>query len=219
MQRYIPIDISSEILYETSKNLQKRWPEIDIHPICADITKLPHEQIQNSLDSLAPVVFFPGSTIGNFNSEGTNKLLKGVLSIIRKNGQLILGIDLEKNKETLLKAYDDSQKITAAFNLNLVDRLVNELGADIKKSNFKHLVKYNTDKQRIEMHLLALCDMSFKIDNNVITLKKGETIHTESSRKYNLDSFNSFLNELGLKITRLFTDDRRYFAVLVIEAI
>ncbi len=216
---YIPIDVSKEFLVSSSTRINHNWPALDVHAICADYTKLSYNQLTSIASIKNSVVFFPGSTIGNLTTNQVEKLLVNIREIIGKSGQMILGIDLAKSEKILLKAYNDSKNITAQFNLNLIDRIANELKANITKSDFKYLATYNKTEHRIEMYLQALNDMKFKIANKLIELKQGDKIHTESSHKYNLIQFGDLLKKVSMRIKHTFTDDNKYFAVLIIQAI
>jgi len=217
IEYYMPIDISKQFLLETSKSLSERLPEIHIHAICANYLQLNPEQIQRSVQAYNPVVFFPGSTIGNLNTDEMKQLLINTLDIIGDQGKMILGIDLHKSEKILIKAYNDKQQVTASFNVNLIDRLSKELNADVNKDDFEHLAPYNKDEQRIEMHLRAKKDLDFYIEEHKISLKKGETIHTECSHKYDLTEFKTFLDEVGMEIGQTFLDEKKYFAVLLLK--
>jgi len=213
---YVPIDISKTFLLKMSKKLWQNYPHLDIHAICANFLQLDTDHIAKIIDGYNPVVFFPGSSIGNLSADEITKLLMQTKKIIGGQGKMILGIDLQKTEEVLLQAYDDSKGVTALFNKNLIHRMNRELQTNIDANCFKHHAIYNENKNRIEMHLKALQDLHFWIGDYEITLQKNETIHTESSQKYNVDDFSRFLNTVGFKVESIFFDTKKYFVVLLL---
>jgi dimethylhistidine N-methyltransferase len=210
---YIPIDISREQLLSVSQELNMDYPELEILPVCADYTsdfQLPTPE-RNSQRNVA---YFPGSSIGNFGPESARKLLKRIVTICQPGGALLIGIDLAKDPEVLHYAYNDSKGVTAAFNLNLLERINRELGGDFNLSWFEHHAFYNIDKGRMEMHLISLRDQTVHLNNTRIFFAEGESIWTESSYKYDLSDFTRIANDAGFKVERVWTDDRQWFSVL-----
>jgi uncharacterized SAM-dependent methyltransferase len=129
---------------------------------------------------------------------------------------VLVGVDLKKDKQVLEKAYNDSESITAEFNLNLIDRISREFGLNLDKSDFKHVAFYNEKKGRIEMHIEAGRDIILDLDGNKILLKKGERIHTENSYKYDIDEFTSLAVMNHLKVRKIWKDKNNYFALFLI---
>ena len=158
------------------------------------------------------VVFFPGSTIGNFEKKEAIHFLKNI-KLKYKPKKIIIGVDLIKKKSVLLKAYNDKKGITARFNKNLLKRINKELKANFDIKSFKHSAIYNKSKSRIEMHLISLKNQNVKVPNKNFYFKKGETIHTESSHKYSPKSFNQLANKSGWKVKKIWTDLNRQFSI------
>jgi dimethylhistidine N-methyltransferase len=214
---YVPIDISKEFLLESAGQLQREFPGIPIFPIPADYTHpvlIPTELLQQSGQKVA---FFPGSTFGNFDLEDAVSFLKNTARIVGKDGLLLLGIDLIKDKTTLEKAYNDSLGITAAFNLNILSRMNRELQANFDLRSFFHRAHFNTVKKRIEMHIVSLKNQLVTIAGEMIAFREGESIHTESSYKFSPREFENFIETVGFSKLKLWTDPEEMFAVYLLE--
>ena len=210
---YIPIDISKEQLISVSQELSLDYPELEILPVCADFTS--HFQLPvPEKKSERNVAYFPGSSIGNFGPESARKLLNRIANICEPGGALLIGIDLAKDPEVLYDAYNDSEGVTAAFNLNLLTRINRELEGDFNLSCFEHHALYNTDKGRVEMHLTSLRDQTVHLNNTRISFAEGESIWTESSYKYDLNDFTRMANDACFTVERIWTDDRQWFSML-----
>ena len=208
---YVPSDISKKYLKKIGKKLKKKLPKIDVNPIVDDFTS--KKKINNKIlknDNI--VVFFPGSTIGNFEKKEAIHFLKN-LKLKYKPKKIIIGVDLIKKKSVLLKAYNDKKGVTAKFNKNLLKRINKELKANFDIKSFKHSAIYNESKSRIEMHLISLKNQKVKVQNKNFYFKKGETIHTESSHKYSPKSFNQLANKSGWKVKKIWTDLNRQFSI------
>ncbi len=218
IQRYIPIDISKDHLLHSVNKLADEFPALDISAVCADYTD------RSSLDKIklheenSKIVFFPGSTIGNLEYQQALELLKDIKHLIANQGKLVLGIDLDKDPNILINAYNDREGVTAAFNLNLLTRINRELGADFQVEQFKHRAIYNENKSRIEMHLVSCVAQSVTIADHRFDFTAGETIHTESSHKYQPETFASMAKDAGLQIETYFTDAKGFFCVMVLTA-
>jgi dimethylhistidine N-methyltransferase len=214
---YIPIDISREQLISVSQELSLDYPELEILPVCADFTS--HFRLPVSKrNSERNVTYFPGSSIGNFGPESARKLLKRIADICQPGGALLIGIDLAKDPEVLHYAYNDSNGITAAFNLNLLERINRELGGDFNLEQFEHNALYNIDKGRVEMHLVSQTDQTVHLNNTRIPFGEGESIWTESSYKYDLSDFARIANDAGFQVKRVWTDEKQWFSVLYLVA-
>ncbi len=208
---YVPIDISSSALDEAKEDLSDCFPNIDINPIHADFTQpfdLPELLTENY-----HLGFFPGSTIGNFEPHDAIEFLKSAREILGNKSGLVIGVDLQKSPDILIPAYDDAEGITAAFNLNLLSRINRELGGDLNVSAFRHKALYNTQAQRIEMHLESLADQDAQILGQNFSFSKGETIHTENSHKYTTDSFRALAEAAGWKRLKYWTDEANLFSI------
>ena len=163
------------------------------------------------------LVFFPGSTIGNFSLEQARQLLKVMAIEAGPGGGLLIGVDLKKDRATLESAYNDAAGVTAAFNLNLLVRLNREIGADFDLGQFTHRAIYDEDKGRIEMHLVSAKDQSVTIAGRRIDFAAGEYILTECSHKYELQEFADLAAEAGFNIRKVWTDPERMFSVQYLE--
>lgn len=213
---YIPLEISQEILYKAARRLQDEFPAVLIHPLCADFT-------QNlRLPKLAQrpakrVVFFPGSTIGNFTPEEAVLFLKKVSLLTGKNGGLLVGVDLKKDPRLLNLAYDDPHGVTAAFNLNLLERLNREARASFDLSCFEHHAYYNEELGRVEMHLRSKRDHSVRVHESIFRFHKGESIHTENSYKYSEAEFVDLASKAQFSCRRYWKDKEGLFCVYYFE--
>jgi len=212
ISEYIAIDISGDFLRESIASLQARFPHIPMRPVEADFLR--PMQLPESVRRRGAVGFFPGSTLGNLSEAAAVNLLRRFGDALGPDAILLLGVDLLKDKEILLPAYDDGQGITAKFNLNLLDRVNRELVGDIPVSAFRHEVRWNEGLSRIEMHLLAQHDVEFRVADCTFSMRKGETIHTENSYKYTVRDIGLLLRAGGWDTTGLWTDPDGYFAVL-----
>ena len=208
---YVPSDISKKYIKKIGKKLKKKLPKIKVNPVVDDFTS--KKRINNKiLKNENIVVFFPGSTIGNFEKKEAIHFLKNI-KLKYKPKKIIIGVDLIKKKSVLLKAYNDKKGITARFNKNLLKRINKELKANFDIKSFKHSAIYNKSKSRIEMHLISLKNQNVKVQNKNFYFKKGETIHTESSHKYSPKSFNQLAKKSGWKVKKIWTDLNRQFSI------
>ncbi|MDP3879804.1 MAG: L-histidine N(alpha)-methyltransferase, partial [Dehalococcoidales bacterium] len=179
---YTPIDISGQQLLQVSRELSSDYPHLEVLPVCADYTgnfelPVPAEYCHRTM------VYFPGSTIGNFDPEPAVHFLEHVAGVCGEGGGLLIGVDLKKDPAVLHRAYNDGQGVTAAFNLNLLERINRELGADFKLDSFEHYAFYNPGESRVEMHLVSLREQEVHVGETTIPFQTGESIWTESSYK------------------------------------
>ena len=211
--KYLAIDISRESLLQTAKKVAIDFPSIKVGALCADFLnkfEMP-EQVGGSAGG--PLVFFPGSTIGNLTPNDAGKFLKWLRNLIGVNGSILLGVDLKKEKIILNEAYNDTQGFTAAFNLNLLHRMKNELNAEIDIASFRHLAFFNEEKSRIEMHLISERSQTIVLEGSAFPIKREETIHTENSYKYSLEDFAHLASNNGYLILKSWTDKRNLFSI------
>ncbi|MCZ6559346.1 MAG: L-histidine N(alpha)-methyltransferase [Gammaproteobacteria bacterium] len=213
---FIPVDISGEHLLDAARQLAMDYPNLEILPVCADFTQafdlpVPAETANRNL------VFFPGSTIGNFSLEQARQLLKVMAIEAGAGGGLLIGVDLKKDSATLESAYNDAAGVTAEFNLNLLARLNRELDADFDLNSFAHRAVYNEDKGRIEMHLVSEKNQSVNIAGQQIDFAAGEHILTECSHKYELQEFAELAAEAGFTMRKVWTDPEKMFSVQYLE--
>ncbi|MFB5618827.1 MAG: L-histidine N(alpha)-methyltransferase [Candidatus Nitrosomaritimum aestuariumsis] len=213
---YFPIDIS-EILTESSELLQKDYDDLHITGI-VDTYEGGLEFIEK-YDDKKNLIIFLGSSYGNFNPNDGKIFLKKINSVMKKDDLFLIGLDLVKNKETLENAYDDSQGITAKFNLNVLSRINDELDADFDLNNFQHVAKYNEKDQRIEMYLKSLANQSIIISKANLSLKmtQGELIHTEHSHKYTLTQIEDVMNQTDFKIKEIWLDETENYSLSLVS--
>jgi L-histidine N-alpha-methyltransferase len=206
---YVPVDISGDFLQQDLVQLKRDFPRLDVHPLVEDFTK--PFAIPPELAPLPRVGFFPGSTIGNFEPEEASGFLRHIGGVLGPGALLAVGIDLVKDEATLNRAYNDAEGVTAKFNLNLLSRINRELAGDFKLSAFAHQAFFNRGKSRIEMHLVSTARQTVRIDGAVFDFAAGETIHTENSYKYTVESFRALARGAGWSPAKVFSDG--WFAV------
>lgn len=214
--RYVPIDISGEHMTQAAAALMADYPGLQVAPVVADYTQaltLP-PPLQGAGRRIG---FFPGSTIGNFTPDEAVRFLRTAARVLR-GGALLLGADLIKDPAVLHAAYNDSQGVTAAFNLNLLVRANRELSADFDLSRFAHSAFYNAPQRRIEMHLLSLRRQRVSLLGRHFDLEEGETIHTENSHKFTIDSLRALARSAGFMPGPVWTDADRRFSLHWLEA-
>ncbi len=212
---YVPIDVSGDHLCAAAAALADDYPALEVVPVVADFSR---DFALPSLPAARRVVYFPGSTIGNFDSLEADALLRRMARIVGPGGGLLLGVDLRKNVTVLERAYNDRAGVTAAFNRNLLVRINREFDADFDPAAFRHVAFYNRERSRIEMHLLSLAEQRVQIGEAVFEFRAGESIHTENSYKYDVAEFAGKAAECGLRLDATWTDARNYFAVLYLTA-
>ena len=186
--------------------------DIEVLPVCADFTQ-PFELPEPARAPTRNLVYFPGSTIGNFPKPEAVALLKVMHEEAGRGGALLIGVDLRKNRETLARAYDDRAGVTADFNLNLLRRINRELAADFDPDGFRHDARWNDTDGRIEMRLVSRRDQTVRIGDREIAFAKGDAILTEYSHKYELDEFADLAAEAGFTVDRIWVDAKRLFSV------
>jgi dimethylhistidine N-methyltransferase len=210
---YVPVDISHEHLQGTADLLSVAYPDIEILPVCADFT----ETFQLPTPTRTPThsaVYFPGSTIGNFEPNDAVDLLARITPLCGSGGGLVIGVDLQKDTSVLEAAYNDAAGVTARFNLNLLHRINRELGADFDLSQYAHSARYNEDFGRIEISLVSRTAQRVTIDDECFDIAAGEAICTEYSHKYTIEGFAALAAKAGLTLHRYWTDERQWFGVL-----
>ncbi len=206
--RYVPIDISGDYLLEQAQALRQAYPGLEVLPVVADYTQ-PFSLPEPAAGSRR-VGFFPGSTLGNFAPAQALAFLKQAARLLR-GGSLLLGVDLVKDPAILHAAYNDSAGITAQFNLNLLRRANQELGADFDLDAFTHHAPYQPQAQRIEMHLISRRRQTVTVAGRRFSFEEGESLHTENSHKFTLDGIQSLAREAGLRPGAAWTDADRLF--------
>jgi dimethylhistidine N-methyltransferase len=214
---YVPVDISCEHLRETARDLSGDYPHLEILPVCQDFTgdfALP----DCTAEPRRRVIYFPGSTIGNFAPGPAKELLRQMRRQCGSGGGLLIGVDLRKDPAILEAAYNDGHGVTAAFNLNLLARINRELAADFCLDGFQHRACYNAALGRIEMYLISRSDQTVVIAGEAYHFAAGTRICTEHSHKYTVQGFAELAAPAGWQLVRTWTDPRSYFAVLALVA-
>ena len=208
---YLPIDISRRYLQDEAQRLAEEFTWLNVHAVCADFTgklELPYH-----VDSTNKVAFFPGSTIGNFLPDQAVGVLEEIRLMVGDGGGLLIGVDLQKDSETLNDAYNDRAGFTEQFNKNLLLRINRELGADFDLEQFRHHAFFNEEKHRIEMRLVSLQDQQVTIGNRVFQFKKDQSILTEYSHKYTVEHFQKLAEKAGFCLVKTWRDEHRLFSV------
>src|SRR6266576_5244256 len=209
---YIPVDISEKQLRKSSAFFRKIFPKLEVLPVCADYlqpVELPpprHKPARN-------VVYFPGSTIGNFEPNEALEFLRRVANVSGQGGGLLIGADLQKDPSVIEAAYNDKAGVTAQFNLNLLAHINRETGANFDLNHWQHCAIYNSEAGRIEMYLISATNQMVRIQDREFHFRAGERILTEHSYKHTPEGFISLARQAGFAFLKLWTDDARLFGV------
>jgi dimethylhistidine N-methyltransferase len=209
---YVPVDISEEHLLESARQIRAEFPELEVLPVVADFTKrfqLPDPPVM----PLRNIVYFPGSTIGNFRHAEASELLEVMYHEAGENGALLIGVDLQKDPAIIERAYNDSAGVTAEFNLNMLRHLNREFGSDFDLDSWEHKAHYNQSEGRIEIRLVNAEQQTVNINGNSIVVEQGEGILTEYSHKYTLEGFAKMAQTAGFSVERVWTDPNNLFTV------
>ncbi|MGV6825866.1 MAG: L-histidine N(alpha)-methyltransferase [bacterium] len=212
---YIPMDISSDHLRAAATDVAVDYPWLEVHAACTDFTRL--MELPPSSPEGQRLAFFPGSSIGNFDPQSAIKFLAMIANMVGPGGCLLIGVDLKKDKTILEAAYNDSQGITAAFNLNLLVRINKELGANFDLSQWQHKAFYNEKEGRIEMHLVATVAQRVTMLDQSFEFAEGETIHTENSYKYSKEEFRALAAGAGFDTDTIWTDSDHLFSLHLLK--
>ena len=210
---YVPVDISRDFLVAAAKDLAVDFPELEILPVAADFTQ-PFDLPSPKIMPRRNVVFFPGSTIGNFEPGAALSLLRVMYQEAGEDGGLLIGVDLQKDAGVLEHAYNDDAGVTAAFNKNMLTHINRVFGANFDVDRFEHTAIYNEDAGRIEMYLISRGEQTVSVSGNTFSFADGERILTEHSYKHTIEGFTSMAAEAGFNLERVWTDRRDYFAVM-----
>ncbi|HEX3429670.1 MAG TPA: ergothioneine biosynthesis protein EgtB [Rhizomicrobium sp.] len=212
---YVPVDIARESLTASAQRIRCDFPNLAVRAIAGDFLKPLTPPAE--LTSHAVLGFFPGSTIGNLSDEEARRFLRDSRTFLGEKARLIVGIDLVKDRATLLRAYDDDQGVTAAFNKNLLVRMNRELGATFEPEFFSHLALWNARESRIEMHLVSRMNQSLIVAGRCYDFAEGETIHTENSRKYTLKEFEKLAARAGWRVERSWQSAEPAYALVLLH--
>ena len=209
---YVPIDISDAYLQESTRRLTERYPSLAIYPVVADyMNAFPVPEVPGAVRRR--VVYFPGSTIGNFEPDAATDFLRRIRGVCGEDGGLLIGVDLKKDRETLEAAYNDREGVTAAFNLNILRRVNAELGGEFDLERFRHRAVYDADEGRVEMHIISLEEQRVRLDGAMVSFDAGESICTEYSYKYSIEEFEGMAADAGFERRRTWTDEANRFSV------
>lgn len=210
---YSAVDISKDHLLAATAKLAADFPHITVTAVCADYTQPFEISPPQGNPDTKRVGFFPGSTIGNFTPNEAIRFLERAAGMLMRGGEMLMGVDLKKNVSLLEAAYDDSEGVTAEFNLNLLRRINRELAGSFDLRTFQHRSVYNAQMGRVEMHLVSLRDQSVSVAGRTFRFKEEESIHTENSCKYTVGEFHEIANRAGFEPVTVWIDDDNLFSV------
>lgn len=211
LSSYVPIDISDSALAGAAARLRKRFPALAIAPLHGDFASpLQLPRIARTQKKLG---FFPGSTIGNLTHDEAREFLARCRCLLGANSAFVIGVDLKKDLSLLLPAYNDRLGVTAAFNLNLLERVNRELAGGFELARFAHEAIYNDKAGRIEMHIRSLADQTVRVLGEPFRFREGETIHTENSHKYTVEEFQSLARAAGWRPLQVWTGPAKLFSL------
>lgn len=214
---YVPVDISGEHMMDATRALRRDYPSLAVEPVCADFTQFFSLPARTLSSARRKVVYFPGSTIGNFDRDEAIDLLRRLRTVAGEDGALVLGVDRIKPKDILERAYDDAAGVTAEFNLNALRHLNRELGADFDLTAFEHRAPWVAEHRRIEMHLVATRDVTFSLDGESFGLARDEYLLTEYSHKYTIEDAAAKAAAAGYALRQAWCDPSQWFSVLLLE--
>ena len=207
---YVPIDISKEQLENSCARFQEMFPRLQILPVCADYLEPLELPLPRHVSSRS-VVYFPGSTIGNYEPEAASEFLARLVELAGGGGGLLIGVDLQKDRHVLERAYNDSVGVTAEFNKNLLARINRELAADFDLKQWRHHAIYNSNEGRIEIYLISDNEQVVHIGGRKFQFRAGEEVLTEYSYKHTIPGFIDLARQAGFEFAQVWTDDARWF--------
>lgn len=213
---YVPIDISANALNKAAQQLHEKYPHLTVAPQIDDFTRA--LKLPRAADGLTRVGFFPGSTIGNFTPEQAVKFLRSAKTLLGENARFIVGVDLVKDADTLVAAYDDAQGVTARFNKNLLTRINRELDGTFQIDAFDHLALWNEQGHRVEMHLVSRVEQTATVAGQAFHFSPGEHLHTENSHKFTIKSFTALAAQAGWTVSEQWISDAPEVALFSLKA-
>ncbi len=214
---YVPVDISEEHLLDSARQIREEFPGIEVLPVIADFTRqfnLPSPKVM----PLRNIVYFPGSTIGNFTHDDAQELLRVMRHEAKDDGALLIGVDLQKDPQIIESAYNDSAGVTAEFNVNMLRHLNRDYGADFDLNAYSHEAHYDEEEGRVEIKPISSRLQAVSIGGEEIEIASGESILTEYSHKYTLDGFADMAKQAGFKVEKVWSDPERLFSVQYLVA-
>ncbi|HSM31074.1 MAG TPA: L-histidine N(alpha)-methyltransferase, partial [Woeseiaceae bacterium] len=209
---YVPVDISEDHLLESARQIREDFPDLDVLPVVADFTH-PFQLPSPKVMPVRNIIYFPGSTIGNFTNAAALELLQVMYEEAGAGGALLIGVDLQKDPAIIERAYNDSAGVTAEFNRNMLRHLNREFGANFDLDAFAHSAKYNASKGRIEIRLVSRKDQAFTLGGESFSIARDEAILTEYSHKYTLEGFAAMAETAGFSVERVWMDAERLFSL------
>jgi dimethylhistidine N-methyltransferase len=213
---YVLVDLGPAYLKQCIEKLTRSYPDLPVFTVCADFTEeFTMPEIQAKVARI--VAFFPGSTIGNLEPAVARRFLQNLRVLCGSEGGLLLGVDLKKDRDRLERAYNDSRGVTAAFNLNILNRINRAFGSNIRTSQFAHRAFYNEREGRIEMHLVSKSNQSFRLNGATINLSENEPVVTEHSYKYRVEEFAELAASADWQLDTCWTDSAQLFSVLYLR--
>ena len=213
---YVPLDIAGDFLRASAKELSAKFPGLPVHPVEADFMR--RVELPTAVEDLPKLGFFPGSTIGNMVAPSAVDLLRTMRQTLGSGAKLLIGMDLIKDEEVLVAAYDDAAGVTAQFNRNLIRRINRQLKGDIPLDALVHEARWNDEHARIEMHLVANRAIVFSVAGKGFAMAKGESLHTENSHKFSRRTANMLLLAGGWEPQARWLDSEERFSLLLAEA-
>lgn len=212
-QRFVPLDISQEYLMEASADFRDKLPGLAVYPVASDLTQA--IILPTHIPPERRLVFYPGSSIGNFDPAHAADLLQRVRALLNDDGALLIGVDLIKEVDILETAYNDAAGVTAAFNLNMLQHVNAIIGSDFSADDWRHIAFFNPVHSRIEMHLESVGETVVRWPEGERRFAAGERIHSESSYKYRANDFVNLLAANGFSRSRIWTDAQGWFAIVL----
>jgi dimethylhistidine N-methyltransferase len=212
LSAYVPVDISREYLARAAAGLGRDYPDLCVTPVCADYTR-PFHLPNDAGEASRTVVYFPGSTVGNFLPAEARGFLRVIANLAGPGGSLLIGVDVKKDARVIEAAYDDAEGVTAAFNMNLLTRINRELGGNFNLRNFHHRAFYDAELGRIEMQLVSRARQTVRVAGTTFEFAEGEAITTEYSYKYAPSEFGELAESAGFVVRRIWTDEKELFSV------
>ena len=209
---YVPVDISEEHLLESANQIRNEFPGLEILPVVADFTR-PFALPEPTIMPLRNIVYFPGSTIGNFTHDAAHELLQVMHQEAGEDGALLIGVDLRKDPEIIERAYNDSAGITAEFNLNMLTHLNREFGFDFDITAYTHSARYDSDRGRMEIRLVSSKHQTISTGDEKFEIAAGESILTEYSHKHTIAGFAAIAKHAGFEVIKVWTDAEQLFSV------
>lgn len=215
---YTPIEISRAALLSSIDHLAPALPDVEMLPVCADFTR-PVDVPAPEREPARRLLFFPGSTLGNFAGEDALALLRAMRQTMGDHGLALIGIDLHKDPALIEAAYNDAEGITAAFTLNLLVRLNREVDSDFDLDGFRHRARYSTERLRIETDLVSQRAQDVHLDGRTFHFEAGEAIRVEYSHKYTDDGFDALVRQAGLQVAQRWDADSPAYGLRLLRTI